>query len=953
MSLRSFTTGAIVIALLLPATPVAAQSSLEAVFRAPPEAAKPRLRWWWPGGAVSDIELRREVGLLADAGFGGAEIQAFNTGIPDLTPAEQAAVDQYATPSFFAHVRAAADAAAARGMTLDYTFGSSWPSGGGFAITPERALVELTMAVTPVAGGTSGPIKVAIPARTKRFGALSTFDSRVRDPRAAGWIERFDARQRIVAVVAMKGSAPDLKPAAPTAGFKLYPWDDVIRPGDLDAATAVVLTDRLKPDGTLDWSPPPGNWQVAVFKQYASNMGVGGAAGEGPQLTLDHMSSEAFAAHAARVGDPLGNNPRGMRSTFVDSLELMQDIPWSPDFLAQFKARRGYDLTPYLPFVLQPGWMQAWGEHWSPPYFDAHTPAVAERVRSDYRRTVSDLIFEGFIDPFVAWNHRHGLEAKFQAHGGAIDIIRGYGIVDIPETEDLVDGGNPYFMRFARSGADLYGRQIVSAESLVWGGRPFDVTPDELRKRVDLLFAGGVNSLMVHGFNYIRGATWPGNHAFQPSGFGAGFSTMVNPSNPIWAGVPTLAHYIARTQAILQQGRPVVPVAYFYGRTGYYPGIEDQGAAKEAAEKGFITGGYDFDRINPDAIANARVVAGQLVASGGARYAALVLPRIDGIRAETAETITAFARAGLPVFFTDAAPSRDEGLADAAKRDVRVKSAIAAALRAGARIVPANQIVARLKTRGIPANLSFIGNAPSDLVFVQRKVGARTVTFVHNLADSPRDASLRLPARGGVTRWDAMTGAIAPVTARPEAGNTTIPLLLGPGETALLVLDPATRPVVIPARRSIGHIDLSNGWSLAVEGHAPRTTPLERMFGVTPLGDWRNIAGLGSFAGIGTYRRSFDMPADWAVRGTRVVLDLGTVHDMATVTINGKSLIPTITAPFRVDLTRLLHTGRNEIAIAVATTPQNAMIDPKAPGFKKLTSVPTGLIGPIMIEASQ
>ena len=952
MSLRSFTTGAMLVALLLPVAPVNAQSSLETVFHAPPEAAKPRLRWWWPGGAVTDAELRREVDLLADAGFGGGEIQAFNTGIPELTPEERVAVDQYATPSFFAHVRAAADAAAARGMSLDYTFGSSWPSGGGFAITPERALVELTMAITPVAGGAPGPIKVAIPARTRRFGALSSLDARVRDPRAAGWIERFDARQRIVAVVAMKGAAPGLAPAT-TTGFKLYPWDDVTRPGILDATSAIVLTDRLTADGTLDWTPPPGNWQVAVFKQYASNMGVGGAAGEGPQLTLDHMSKAAFAAHAARVGDPLGSHPRGMRSTFVDSLELMQDIPWSPDFIAQFRARRGYDLTPYLPFVLQPGWMQAWGEHWSPPYFEADRAATAERVRSDYRRTVSDLLFEGFIEPFVAWNHRHGLKAKFQAHGGAIDIIRGYGIADIPETEDLVDGGNPYFTRFARSGADLYGRPIVSAESLVWKDRPYDVTPDELRRRADLLFAGGVNSLMVHGFNYIRGATWPGAHAFQPSGFGLGFSTMVNPTNPIWAGVPTLAHYIARTQAVLQQGKPIVPVAYFYGRTGYYVGIEDDGAGKLTAEKAFIAGGFDFDRINPDAVAKARVTARELVAAGGTRYAALVLPPIDGMRAETAETIAAFARAGLPIFFTDRAPSRDEGLGAAATRDARVRAAVAAALRAGARVVPSSQIVARLRDDRVRANLAFTSRDPGDLVFVQRKVGTRTVTFLHNLANAQRDASLRLPGRGGVTRWNAMTGAIVPVSAREEAGQTAVPLLLGPGESALLVIDPAARAATIAAPRPVGRIDMSSGWSLAVDGHAPRTTSLRRTFEGVALGDWRTIDGLGSFAGSGAYRRAINVPASWFVRGVRVMLDLGTVHDMATVTVNGTPLPPAITAPFRIDLTGALRTGRNDIEIVVDTTPQNAMIDPKAPGFKKLISVPTGLFGPVTLEASR
>ena len=177
----------------------------------------------------------------------------------------------------------AADAAAARGMTLDYTFGSAWPSGGGFAITPEKALVELTMATTEVTGGMPGPVKVEIPALTRRMGALSSLDARVRDPRAAGWVERFAARQRIVAVVAMQGSGPAL---TPVTGYRLSPWDNVVAPGKLDSRTTVILTDKLAPDGTLDWVPPPGVWQVLVFKQYASNMGVLGGVGEGRSWCL-------------------------------------------------------------------------------------------------------------------------------------------------------------------------------------------------------------------------------------------------------------------------------------------------------------------------------------------------------------------------------------------------------------------------------------------------------------------------------------------------------------------------------------------------------------------------------------------------------------------------------------------------------------------------------------------
>lgn len=925
---------------------------LEDNFQTPPMEARPRFRWWWPGDAVTDEELRREVKLMADTGFAGAEIQSFAPNFVTLTPAEKANVDQYAEPSFFAHVRAAAEAAKASGMTLDYTLGSSWPSGGGFAIPPELAFTELAMARTEVKGGEAGPIKLNIPKRTRRLGALNSLDYRTRDPKVADWGKRMDARARSVAVIALKGQAPALKPLSPGAlGMTLTPWQDVITAGTLDPSTSISLTDKLREDGTLDWTPPPGEWQVFVFRQYAADVGVLGAAGQGPQLILDHMNPRAFAAHAARVGDPLGNSPAGIRSTFVDSLELMQDIQWGPELLKEFKKRRGYDLTPYLPFVVQPGWMQAWSEHWSPPYFDTANGDLAERVRTDYRRTVSDMMIEGFIQPFVAWNHAHGLKAKFQAHGGAFDTIRGYGLVDIPETEDLPGAGDPLFMRMARSGAHLYGRPIVSAESLAWGNRPYDVTPDEMRRRVDAFMSGGVNSMILHGYNYrFHAEDWPGWHAFQPSPFAGGFSGVLNETNPVWPAMKPLAAYIGRLQAVMQAGEAVVPVAYFYGRYGYYVGIEDEGAGKQAAEKAFLAGGYDFDRINPDSIAHARVEGKQLVSQGGQRYPVLVLPPIDGIQAETAEAIARFAKAGLPVFFTDHAPNRDEGLAQARQRDARVKKAVAAALKAGAKIIPAAGVTDALRAAAIPANLRFTGE-PADLVFVQRRVDGRTVTFVYNRGETARQVTVTLPGAGGVTRWNAMDGTVLPISARTMGQATDVPLSLTPGESALLVLDPQTQAATVATAAAVGSIALPvDGWQLQADGHVERK-PYAHDFASVSLKDWREVPELAQFAGTGTYKRAINVDAGWLTKGTSIMLDLGKVHDIATVTVNGRSLPPVISAPFRVDVTGLVRAGKNDISVAVANVPQNGMVDPKDRIYKKLKPVPAGWVGPATLEA--
>src|ERR1700722_19186593 len=113
--------------------PLSAQdpSSVAQQFQNPAKAYRPMVRWWWPGGDVTDAELRREVALLDQANFGGGEIQPFVIGLHTDMPAEtRKCVDDYLTPPFYAHMRVALQEARDHGMWMDYTFGSGWPFGG-------------------------------------------------------------------------------------------------------------------------------------------------------------------------------------------------------------------------------------------------------------------------------------------------------------------------------------------------------------------------------------------------------------------------------------------------------------------------------------------------------------------------------------------------------------------------------------------------------------------------------------------------------------------------------------------------------------------------------------------------------------------------------------------------------------------------------------------------------
>jgi hypothetical protein len=778
--------------------------SLEQLFANPPTQARPYVRWWWPGNAVDDAELKREVRLFRAAGFGGAEIQAFNTGVPDLTPAERKTINTYASPSFFDHVRATVTEARAQGLAIDYTLGSAWPSGGGLAITPELAMMELVVAVTQVDGASPGPLRVNLPKPARRLsGAFGLFGQSADETK--DWPARFKARSKLIAVIALKGTGPKLRTPKPPSQT-MYAWAGADQAGQVDTSSAVDLTDRLGDDGTLDWTPPPGTWQVVVFRQFVSDTTIGGAANTGPQLVLDHLNPAAFQAHATRVAAPLlgpdGKMIPGVRSTFVDSLELFQDMPWTEGFLDKFKARRGYDLKPYLPLIVQPGWGESWGGVGaSTPYFETGG-SLGDRVRADYRQTVSELMYEGFTQPFLAWNRAHGVKMKFQAHGGPHDVIKAYGAADIPEVESL-GRNHPLGMRLGRSAANIYGRSIVSSESLGYTGRPYSATLNEMRQLADVNFAGGVNSLMYHGYTYrFPDRKWPGWHAFQPSAFHVGFGSMINEGNPLWAGVPRLNAYVSRTQAVLQQGQPIVPVAYFLDEAGSREGGSHDDRHDPTMER-LMAGGYDFDRINPDGLMLAKVQEGALVTPGGARYRALVLPPLQGMSAEVAEKVAAVAQAGVPVVFIASAPDRDLTLADQGARDRRVKAAVSASMAASAQVAPADRLVEVLSARKVPGNLAFSGANTTGLVFVQRQVGDRTVTFLYNRSDEPRDASFVLPGDGGVARWNAMDGEREILSTRRAGQGVAVPLQLDGRGSALLVQDRQTPVGPQPSRRVV------------------------------------------------------------------------------------------------------------------------------------------------------
>lgn len=207
---RYFLCAFIACASIPPAAHAQSLESLRREFAHPPKAMRPMVRWWWPGGDVTADELRREIRVLDEAGFGGAEIQAFRIGLKTDVPDDVATrVNDYPTPSFYSKVRVAAEEARLRGLFLDLTLGSGWPFGGGDVTAPELASIELRFTPKALSGPSHFHDRIVLPPPRPTAGMnLAHLSGLASEELPPGWQERLRARTRIVAILAMSGTEP-------------------------------------------------------------------------------------------------------------------------------------------------------------------------------------------------------------------------------------------------------------------------------------------------------------------------------------------------------------------------------------------------------------------------------------------------------------------------------------------------------------------------------------------------------------------------------------------------------------------------------------------------------------------------------------------------------------------------------------------------------------------------
>ena len=130
------------------------------------------------------------------------------------------------------------------------------------------------------------------------------------------------------------------------------------------------------------------------------------------------------------------------------------------------------------------------------------------------------------------------------------------------------------------------------------------------------------------------------------------------------------------------------------------------------------------------------------------------------------------------------------------------------------------------------------------------------------------------------------------------------------------------------------------------------------------LVDWtkRPEDGIQHYSGTAVYHKTFDLPS-LPPTGIRLLLDLGEVHEVASVRLNGANLGVVWTKPSKVDISHAARVGKNSLEITVVNLWPNRLIaDESLPPEQRLTEtdmhkfsaatplLPSGLIGPVTVE---
>jgi hypothetical protein len=574
-----------------------------------------------------------------------------------------------------------------------------------------------------------------------------------------------------------------------------------------------------------------------------------------------------------------------------------------------------------------------------------------------------------------------------------------------------------FFVKEASSAAHIYGRPLVAAEGMTSIGNQWNESLGmNLRPSFDQALTEGLNRLVWHEFT-----SSPSEMGLPGQEYFAG--THLNPNVTWWSQAGPLFMYLNRSQFMMQQGKPVSDVLYYYGDS--VPNF----VRLKRDDPAEVLPGYDYDVTSTDALTQRfRIHGGVLQTPEGIRYKVLVLPKSRILPLAALELAQRYLKEGGTL--VGLRPLRSQGVVPEAEaerfaaivnelwRGCEASAEHRQTLGKGQLLCIESGHEALHAIHVLPDFEAAAGHEP-DLDYVHRRSAEEDIYFVRNTkpemlntivtfrvsdkqpelfhadsgqieetmlfaatADGRTRVRLSLHAYGSVfvvfRRAVGMRG-VARVTRQKEllyssesANHPNQPEGLSINRedvgAVLTTPVPGTYEVAMRGGRSrnvvtgnIAAIEVAGPWKLRFPPSwgAPPQVWVEKLKSWTEFED----PGVRYFSGTATYQTSLQLTEEQLGADHSLWLDLGEVHEVANVLVNGKEAEIVWKAPYTVRVDRLLKPGENVIEVEVTNLWPNRLIgDAQSTTGKHYTRTnirtytkdsplfPSGLIGPVVLK---
>ena len=650
-------------------------------------------------------------------------------------------------------------------------------------------------------------------------------------------------------------------------------------------------------------------------------------------LECNKLDAEAFKSHLKNYTDILLEKtaPRkegaGWTGFHIDSWESGAQN-WTDRLVEEFKTRRGYDPELYL--LTYTG--RAVG-----------SLEISERFLWDLRKTCQELLLENHAEFAREYAHRHGLELSIEPYdmnpAGDIDLGAVADVIMAEFWSKRFGFRTWYAVLEATPISHLSGRPVVGAEVFTSNNKEaWQEYPWSMKDQSDWALAMGVNRFVYHTF-----AHKPLGEAYRPGMTMGPYGVHWDRGQTWWPMVDAYHKYISRCSHMMQQGQAVSDILYLTPEgapmvfTPPKDALVENGAIPDKKE-------FGFDACSPRLLLEKVEVAnGRIIFPGASSYEIMVLPNFRTMTPELLEKIISMVKDGAKII--GAPPLKSPGLTNYPQCDADVKE-LAVKLWGTTQIPDelnesdfgkgkifwggnlTNESADELypsyqSTVDILKKLELIEDfrsANNSIRFGHRRTVDHDIYFLANRTDETQKTTCAFRSSGDPEIWTGVDGKSRKVTQyQTNNGVTSIDLQFVPYESYFVVFNrnktTENEEVNGPSNfvEPVSVQTLEGAWDVSFDPQygGPENIRFDRLI------DWskHTLRGIKYYSGVATYKKTFDFNGE---EEGNYYLDLGQVHDMARVKLNGKDLGVVWCAPWRIEISEALKQGENRLEIEVA-----------------------------------